>query len=69
VRKTWDAYVASHSTITLKSDIKGKVLHDYLFDMEKDYANGKISVTDIDSKIKSQIELFLDGANKDIAQQ
>jgi len=62
VRKTWEAYVVSHSTITLKSDIKGKVLHDYLFDMAKDYATGKISATDIDSRIKSQIESFLDGA-------
>jgi hypothetical protein len=53
----------------LKSDIKGKVLHDYLFDMAKDYSTGKISAADIDSRIKSQIESFLDGAGEDVAQQ
>lgn len=68
VRKIWEAYLTSHSTIKLKNEIKGKVLHDYLFDMAKDYATGNISGTDIDSRIKSQIESFLD-SGKDVAQQ
>jgi hypothetical protein len=69
VRTTWENYVATHSTITLKSEIKGKVLHDYLFEMASAYASGKITPADIDSKIKTQIESFLEGAGKDVAQQ
>jgi hypothetical protein len=67
VRKTWEAYVSTHSTITLKSEINGKVLHDYLFEQAKDYASGKIKKEDIDQKIKVQIESFL-GSDKSVAQ-
>lgn len=68
VRTTWEDYVATHSTITLKGEVNGKVLHDYLFDMAKDYSSGKIAAADIDARIKTQIESFL-STGKDVAHQ
>jgi hypothetical protein len=56
VRKVWENYAATHSTIELKAQVNGKVLHDYLFALAKDYAAGKVKPADIDAKIKTTIE-------------
>jgi hypothetical protein len=69
VRKTWADYTATHSTIELKSQVNGKALHDYLFDLAKDYTTGKIKATDIDSKIKASLDQFMGHDEKAVAHQ
>jgi hypothetical protein len=59
VRQAWEDYTASHSTIELKTLVDGKPLHDYLFDMAKDYAAGKIKAADINAQIKASLEKFI----------
>ena len=66
VRKVWEDYTASHNTIELKTEINGKVLHDYLFDLAKDYESGKIKPADINEKIKTTVEQFI-GHDKETA--
>lgn len=69
VRSAWEDYTATHSIIELKTEVGGKALHDYLFDMAKDYAAGKIKPADIDSRIKASIENFIGHAARSVAQQ
>jgi len=52
VRLVWDEYLAKNNTIILQDKIDGKVLHEYLFALSKDYASNKIAAGEIDSKIK-----------------
>jgi len=59
VRKTWDDYISTHQTISLQSKVDGKVLHDYLFALAKDYATKKVTDQDIDARIKTEIFKFI----------
>lgn len=69
VRKTWEDYTATHSTVELKTQVGGKALHDYLFDLAKQYNAGKITAAEIDGKIKSSIESFFGHDEKKLASQ
>jgi hypothetical protein len=66
VRKTWDDYVAKHSTVELKAEVDGKVLHDHLFALEKEIKSGKVKPEEIDARIKPLFEKFL-GTDKAVA--
>lgn len=59
VRTIWADYIATHDTISLKTKIDGKLLHEYLIDLGKDYVSKKISETVIDPKIKAEINRFI----------
>ncbi len=59
VRKTWETYINTHDVISLQTNVGGKVLHEYLFDLAKDYAAKKVSEKDIDGLIKADIEKFV----------
>lgn len=59
VRTIWADYIATHDTISLKTKIDGKLLHEYLIDLGKDYVSKKISETVIDTKIKAEINRFI----------
>lgn len=59
VRTIWADYIATHDTISLKTKIDGKLLHEYLIDLGKDYISKKISETVIDTKIKAEINRFI----------
>lgn len=59
VRKVWADYLNTHDTVSLKNKVDGKFLHEYLIAQAKDYAENKISATEIDGKIKAEIELFM----------
>ncbi len=66
VRKTWEDYIQSHQTIALRTQVEGKVLHDYLFALAKEYAAKKVSDKDIDARIKTEIYKFIN-TEKEIA--
>lgn len=68
VRKTWEEYTTTHSAITLKTQVNGKALHDYLFEQAADYAAGKIKATDISDRIRASIESFMGHDDKTVAQ-
>ena len=59
VRKAWEAYVASTNTIKLKFKVEGKLLHEYLYALNKEYNAKKIGETDIDKRIKAEMEKFV----------
>ncbi len=67
VRSTWENYFATHSSIELKTKVEGKVLHEYLFELAKQYAAGKIKPADIDARISVSVEKFI-GQNQTVAQ-
>jgi hypothetical protein len=58
VRKVWENYAATHTSIELRAQVNGKVLHEYLFELAKEYAAGKIKPADIDAKIKTTVESY-----------
>ncbi|HEY6504566.1 MAG TPA: DUF6607 family protein [Chitinophagaceae bacterium] len=59
VRKVWADYINTVDTIQLKTKVDGKVLHEYLFELAKDLAAGKVKTAEIDGKIKALLERFL----------
>jgi hypothetical protein len=64
VRKTWENYIARHNTIQLKTTVNGKALHDYLFQLAKEYAAGKVKSEEADTRISGLIEDFIGTGNK-----
>ncbi|MET0635809.1 MAG: DUF6607 family protein [Chitinophagaceae bacterium] len=67
VRKIWGDYINTHNSISLKTKVDGKVLHDYLFALAKDYQFKKISDKDIDARIKAEIEKFIGSDKQTVA--
>lgn len=59
VRAIWASYINSNDSISLKSKVEGKVLHEYLIDLSKDYAKKRVAETDIDTRIKNEISRFI----------
>jgi hypothetical protein len=59
VRVAWEHYLAAHSFVELKDTIDGKPLHQYLNDLAKEFATGKVMASDIDKKIKTPLEKFI----------
>ena len=59
VRKIWADYLDTHDVVSLKNKIGDKFLHEYLISLAKDYAANKIRATEIDGKIKAEIDLFM----------
>lgn len=59
VRKVWDEYLTTHDKIELKKKVDGKVMYDYLFDMAKDYAAGKLSPADAPQTVKDLLGKFV----------
>lgn len=59
VRNAWADYISSQTTITLKTKVEGKLLHEYLINLSKDYASKKVSETEIDNRIRSEINRFI----------
>jgi hypothetical protein len=64
VRKTWEAYIAKHDSIQLKTMVNGKPLHDYLFLLAKEYAAGRVKGAEADTKISGLIDEFMGIGNK-----
>jgi Family of unknown function (DUF6607) len=68
VRNFWERYMSGNDTVEMKKSVDGRPLPDFLFDLAKDYADGKIKPADIDAKIKSSIESFFGHDKKEMAQ-
>ena len=66
VRQIWADYISTQAVISLKSKVEGKLLHEYLISLSKDYAAKKVSDADIDGRIKKEITKFI-GHDEDIA--
>lgn len=67
VRKNWEAYFATHTSIALNTKVEGKVLHEYLFGLEKEYASKKMTDAEIDARIKTEMEKFIRKDEKTLA--
>lgn len=68
VRKTWNDYIATHDSVSLKSRVDNKMLHEYLIDLGKEYVTGKVSDREIDGRISFEILRFVgrDEKNKPV---
>lgn len=66
VRNVWEDYLKTHTVVDLKTKVDGKLMHDYLFDMAKEYAAGKLKPADTDVKLKALLEKFV-GGDKSVA--
>lgn len=70
VRAIWEEKIANISTIKLETKVNDKVLHEYLMAQAKEYGEGKIPATEIDSKITAYIDMFLNSSkSKEIASE
>ena len=67
VRAAWEEWLASHSSVSLKDNVDGKPLHQYLTDLAAEFAKGKVKAQDIDAKIKTSLEKFI-GPDQTVAQ-
>ncbi len=67
VRQVWADYIQSTDTISLKTKVEGKLLHEYLLSLAKDYAAGKVSDAEIVSRIKADIKMFMGKDEKEVA--
>jgi hypothetical protein len=63
----WADYINTTSTISLKTKVEGKLLHEYLLALAKDYASKKVSDKDIDGRIKTEIVKFIGNDDKTMA--
>jgi hypothetical protein len=61
VRKVWDEYVNTHSTIEMKTLVDGKPLHDGLFRLAKEVIDKKISQDEMLPMIRKELDKFLGG--------
>lgn len=70
VRAIWEEKIANISTIKLETKVNDKVLHEYLMAQAKEYGEGKIPATEIDSKITAYIDMFLNSSkSKEVASE
>ena len=69
VRKFWADYISTHNIIELKNKIGGKLLHEYLLALAKEYMEKKVSDAAIDSRIKAEISRFIGPEDKTVAVQ
>ncbi|MBN8720509.1 MAG: hypothetical protein J0H85_13740 [Sediminibacterium magnilacihabitans] len=56
-------YLSTHQTVTVKSLVNGKPMHDFLFAMADDYTKGMLSLTNLDSKIAKYLSDFTEQGN------
>jgi hypothetical protein len=59
VRSIWEEKIANLTVIKMETKVNDKVLHEYLMDQAKEFADGKIPVAELDAKIKIYIDMFL----------
>ncbi len=59
VRTVWSNYINNTNTVHLQTKVEGKLLHEYLMVLAKDYAAGKVTAADIDQKITAEINRFV----------
>lgn len=69
VRKFWTDYINTHKVIELKNKIEGKLLHEYLLALAKEYTEKKVSDAEIDNRIKAEISRFIGPEDKAVAVQ
>jgi hypothetical protein len=69
VRKFWADYINTHKVIELKNKIEGKLLHEYLLTLAKEYSEKKVSDAEIDNRIKTEINRFIGSEHKAVALQ
>ncbi len=67
VRKIWADYISTHTSISLKNKIDDKFLHEYLINLSKEYLSKKVAETEIDGKIKTEINRFIGQNEKGVA--
>lgn len=63
VRNAWDSYMKEHTVVVLKKEVDGKVMHDHLFALAKEYSTGKLKPADVDARVKKILLQFVGNVN------
>jgi hypothetical protein len=59
VKTVWSNYINNTNTVHLQTKVEGKLLHEYLMVLAKDYTAGKVTAADIDHEIAATINRFI----------
>jgi len=59
VRNEWTRQFNGQNSISLKFKVQDKLLHEYLLKLSDEYVAKKVGETEIDARIKTEIEKFL----------
>lgn len=59
VRAIWEEKIATATVLKMETKVNGKRLHEYLMIQAADFADGKIPAAELDNRIKTYIDLFL----------
>jgi hypothetical protein len=58
VRKAWANYMDTRNSIKLQNKVEGKMLHEYLLELAKDFVSGRVKPGEIDMQINKTIAGF-----------
>ena len=67
VRNVWTDYINKHDKISLKAKVEGKMLHEYLNSLAKEWAMKKTNSPNIESRIKAEIAKFTNDAGSSLS--
>ncbi len=59
VRNQWDAYMATASVVTLKTNVDDKVMHEHFDALWRDWSKNKFKQSELDAKVKEVMTKFL----------
>jgi uncharacterized protein (DUF2461 family) len=59
VRKIWAGYTDTYNSISLKSKVEGKMLHEYLIALGNEFEIKKVNEREIDDRITNEIKRFI----------
>jgi hypothetical protein len=59
VRKAWEKYLNEFAVVNVKPLVDGKPLHQYLSEVEEEYAAKKLSAAETDAKIAATLQNFV----------
>lgn len=59
VRKVWDAYLATHPTIQLKTEIENKPLHSHLYTLAAKFVKGQVKQEALPAAIKELVYKYI----------
>ncbi len=59
VKASWDTYMTGHDVVTLQTRIDGKLLHEQLDEIARDFTKGKVADNALDGRINGVLEKYL----------
>lgn len=67
VRKVWESYLSNTNELKLAFKVEGKMMHEYLFALAKQYSGKPVNNGEAEAQIKATIQRFVIGAQNNTA--